>query len=470
VSCRRLLFGTEFNAVWYRPIDAKLKDVVTPQDFGAVGNGTADDTTALVNAIQFALANGRLLYGIGSYRITSPVSFRRVGVNFSRATIRVDHGGVGVFIGGNASAGNNPTQYFNEIRRQSGTSTFDTPTVRAMGVKGQHVTVHLTDYFQVYADTDPSTPGGRDQNYSCAYSTFVLKFISTIELAGNPNSTGNRIQWINENFFFLNRSSRLLINGTYDHNNNIFFGGTFEGNAEIRMDVGRSNHMRGVRLEGSPSIYFGPDVTDCTVENSWSSSNHRYPTGGISVVNEGKACSYLSVYNYMYPVRPVTAFSNETLQFDGTKYNVQRVSNISISPTSLSVGSFTQFFQTGLIPVRGDQEDTIFYCRISGGVTGGIRIRVDGFDEDGNALVPAGGDWQADGVGGREFGQVDASVNNSSGRNFFIRRNEARFVRITVNSGGTATSFKAFVLEMRKTSEGAMRDAAPYITQLTNII
>jgi len=49
------------NAV-NRPINLKLQDIITPEDFGAIGDGTTNDTTAMQNAINCAVANGKALY------------------------------------------------------------------------------------------------------------------------------------------------------------------------------------------------------------------------------------------------------------------------------------------------------------------------------------------------------------------------------------------------------------------------
>lgn len=57
------------NAV-SRTLQSKLRDTVSPEDFGAVGDGVADDTTAVVNAIN----SGRIVDGNGkTYALGTPV-------------------------------------------------------------------------------------------------------------------------------------------------------------------------------------------------------------------------------------------------------------------------------------------------------------------------------------------------------------------------------------------------------------
>jgi len=43
-------------------VQAKLRESVSVKDFGAVGNGIANDTTALQAAITYAVSNGKALY------------------------------------------------------------------------------------------------------------------------------------------------------------------------------------------------------------------------------------------------------------------------------------------------------------------------------------------------------------------------------------------------------------------------
>ncbi|WP_375048921.1 hypothetical protein [Bradyrhizobium sp. 8-10B] len=67
-----------------RTWNGKVSDVVTPEDFGAVGDGVADDTTALTNA----LATGRPVYMTNVYKTTSQVSVTNKAVTiFGGGTI-----------------------------------------------------------------------------------------------------------------------------------------------------------------------------------------------------------------------------------------------------------------------------------------------------------------------------------------------------------------------------------------------
>ena len=54
-----------------RTVQAKLREFVSVEDFGAVGDGVADDTTALTNAIA---AEVPLYFGDKTYKITAPIA------------------------------------------------------------------------------------------------------------------------------------------------------------------------------------------------------------------------------------------------------------------------------------------------------------------------------------------------------------------------------------------------------------
>lgn len=56
-----------------RTVQSKLRDVVSVKDFGAVGDGVADDTTAIHEAINSIPNGGSVLLPKGSYKITSTI-------------------------------------------------------------------------------------------------------------------------------------------------------------------------------------------------------------------------------------------------------------------------------------------------------------------------------------------------------------------------------------------------------------
>lgn len=278
-----------------RTAEQKFQElVVTPQDYGAVGNGSADDAAAITKAVAAAISTGRRLVGRGTYRVDSTVNFRYANVDFESATINVNHSsGPGIIMGGNASNANNPRQMFGTVNRTAGSDSQSTPTVRAIGLKGQHVGVQRTTYFQLYAD---DSAGVYSTDYSSAYSTLWLKYVNTIELLSAAGTTG----WINENQFFLNRCFTILISdGLYTHNHNKFHNGTMEGTGVITVARGSSNFFTGFRFERNPNnpaetltITFGTITWNNHIEATWQSSagydNDPYGSDLVVVNDSGK--------------------------------------------------------------------------------------------------------------------------------------------------------------------------------------
>lgn len=68
-------FTQSLSGAVARTVQSKLRDVISIKDFGAVGNGIADDTTAL-NAALAAMTSGVSLYfPSGNYKVTSQIVF-----------------------------------------------------------------------------------------------------------------------------------------------------------------------------------------------------------------------------------------------------------------------------------------------------------------------------------------------------------------------------------------------------------
>ena len=81
-----------------RTVDDKLKDTVSVKDFGAVGDGTTDDTAAIQAAINAANGKPVLIPG-GTYRITSTLTWSPTTYVSSFApSLKISGDGIGVTI------------------------------------------------------------------------------------------------------------------------------------------------------------------------------------------------------------------------------------------------------------------------------------------------------------------------------------------------------------------------------------
>ena len=76
IVATKLAFTQSGTGAAARTIDSKLKDVVSVKDFGAVGNGVANDTTAIQAAVTAVCgANKTLFFPVGTYLVSAPIVF-----------------------------------------------------------------------------------------------------------------------------------------------------------------------------------------------------------------------------------------------------------------------------------------------------------------------------------------------------------------------------------------------------------
>jgi hypothetical protein len=95
---------TDASLVTYTPagtgavttnVQAKLRQYVSAKDFGAVGNGVADDTVAIQNAINATSALGQVLFiPAGTYKVTDTISMPR-STQISGEHVNTNAGGFG---------------------------------------------------------------------------------------------------------------------------------------------------------------------------------------------------------------------------------------------------------------------------------------------------------------------------------------------------------------------------------------
>ena len=73
IVATKLSFTQSGTGATARTVDSKLKDVVSVKDFGAVGNGIADDTAAIQAAIT-AVDSGTVFFPKGNYKTTAKLT------------------------------------------------------------------------------------------------------------------------------------------------------------------------------------------------------------------------------------------------------------------------------------------------------------------------------------------------------------------------------------------------------------
>jgi hypothetical protein len=229
--------------------------------FGAVGNGIVDDSDAFIAAAQYAKTNNKRLYLAPKYslRITKNVNLRAIKEVDIQGEIKVDFNGIGLTLGSDNNL--NVNQLISTVLLPQGGVG-----IRVIGAVNSNIKIGYCLNVQLYADSDLV-----DGSY-IAYNSFYLGRVDLLEFLTNPSpASGNVIQWINENKFFGGRLKEVKIDGTYQHNNNIFYSPVIEhAGTAINIQNGHSNHFIDCRCEyAGITVSFGVKTRNNTVEVSF---------------------------------------------------------------------------------------------------------------------------------------------------------------------------------------------------------
>jgi len=425
----------------------------TPEMFGALEDGATDDEAAMNAVAGYCIATGAELVLAGdNYRTTATVNFRHVRLRAPHAIIIADHDDIGVILGGNSSNPNNPTQIMGRIVRGASHTATAAKECRIIGAKGQHITLLHCDRCEIYADTDDPQGG------SSAYSSFWFKNVFRVYLDTNPTTSGTLVQWINENKFYLNRTLELYIDGTYNHNHNIFEGGNFEGGGGIiRMTKGRMNIVRNVRAEGGmQEISFGANTEGNMVVGSWWGSGLRLigPELRANVTDNGNLNVVTTEQAIAMPLRLLCGFTHESLIESAPtsgKFNIAQVSGVTLGALDFTVGSFVSFYDSKRMPVAPLSD--VFEALLEGVTSGGVRIVIFGYDSAGNALSSTGSDIHIDGSGAAGFSANVPTNNTSSKLRFWITNPNCAYAIISCRAGGSGLIAEEFALSVHSNDQ-----------------
>lgn len=268
----------------------RIYDELRPEYFGAVGNGVADDTAAMLKAVALARALDKKIIGINKYLINQDVNFRALAVDFSQSRIMLLNGAK-LYIGGNARHSFNHNQAYGSVL--TGSVKFDPeeytePSIICIGAKNQNISIKYTDFLRFWQSTNPDTfPSDASQ----AYSKFDIGFVIKIEIDCDPayqngrdaDGAGSRAQWFNENVIQLNRCYAFEMKGGYRHNCNLIIGGSFETDKSyIKIDYGNKNKFVRTRLEGVGYVYFGEETEANILERAYFGSVSGLPMDKVT--------------------------------------------------------------------------------------------------------------------------------------------------------------------------------------------
>ena len=235
---------------------ALLSIYVTPQMFGAIGDGTTDDTAAIQTMFDEVAGVGKVYFPVGNYMTTAPLVVEQVPDIEMDGVIMSNHAGAGLDLG-------------------TDTSTIIDKTIKIKikkkGTKHEAGSIGLL-------------------LHSSARNTFYLDTVTNFETNVKLLSTGGKGIWFNT--FHLNNLNSakygLYLDGSNDGwiNDNLFIGGSISVDSDstgITINHGGSNVFLKQGIEGAGTcvhIIYGS-------KNSFLKSRCEGATYGL-VVDDGK--------------------------------------------------------------------------------------------------------------------------------------------------------------------------------------
>lgn len=241
--------------------------------FGVVGDGKTDDSDNLLSAIEYCKVNNYAIYIPSDYicNVTKDIDFFGIKHIVSEGRIVALNKKITIYFGYNSNHAIATSYFFNEVENLNLSFT---------GGSNANVRINTANLVTLHAD------GDRPEKSFIAYSTINLGRIDELVLS----SSGTDIGWINENRFYGGRIKKLVIDGNYPHNNNVFYGTMFE-DFSAKIISGNNNYFKDCRFEGEISLYFGKDTYNNFFERTWFELEPQYLMGtythGLNITNNG---------------------------------------------------------------------------------------------------------------------------------------------------------------------------------------
>ena len=303
---------------------------VTPEMFGAKGDGVTDDSGAFSDMINAAKLSSKPIYiPNNTYLLSSAVNFRNI------SDIRCDGVLDGNIIIGASSTIGEPINI--NIQKCTG-------IVTVTGMKNGDVTIQKANKFLVDAD------GSDSSTANCAYNKFNLGTVDTIQLYAHGQGA-----WITENVFNCSRTTTLDISTDTNAttlNNNRFYSACLEGGSVSMSGKTRLNYVE-CRAEGTFNVTFDSD------ENCRDNTIVReYRTNEIYNV-QGYGNNNIVIYSYMTGMSTIPVYTMK-------KELLGDINGNRIYPTSTGfhLNTFAPIYDTGKLPISDGLLRLTFDCDI----------------------------------------------------------------------------------------------------------
>lgn len=291
--------------------------------FGAKADGVTDDTNVLQYASNYAETNNlEYIMPFKNY-LCSNLTLNNINFIKLNGVIKFtsDEGVLNIFE--NVNSGITPNIYVNKVSNGS---------ILMKGLNSADVTIQNANKLNLYADNT------ENHNF-IGYTKFYLGFVRYL----NISDDGSGKKWINENLFFGGRFLGITFDGTYPHQNNLFFKPMCE-HTNIHFKVGCENRIIDARLEGT-------NVSITFEEGTFA----NIITCNFSDTLQGK---YRPKYLYLQNITDYSKGKNKfIINEDLTEHNVLNL-NVFNNPKSVATekdylkpGGGTILFETDFIAV-----------------------------------------------------------------------------------------------------------------------
>ena len=171
-----------------------VKEYITPEMFGAVGDGIVNDIESFNNAVAFCKENNLPLVGYGSYKLESLLDLSLINFDLSKATILTDYG--------ITVTSSMKTMKFPVLKSISGVGTGVTILdcnaceIRIEDIEGFEIGLHFKGF----------------SNIGCCYNSTYIKTIRNCKTLLKLSCSNDG--WTNENSFY---GGRLFYFSNYAH-------------------------------------------------------------------------------------------------------------------------------------------------------------------------------------------------------------------------------------------------------------
>ena len=224
INAQSVVYDPPFSGSAQTNVEAKLAQYVSVKDFGAVGDGITDDTTA----IQAAIAASKALYWpTGTYNLSSSItlsgnSIAWFGDGYENSVINLT-GSASITFTGNRNT-------FSELNFKANLTSSTTPFV--LGVT--------------------------------AGTAFWDSSINNCKFQGNPNTNAQSLMSLDNAYINTFTSCMIFFGGTVVDINTIGGRNTFQG-CSIRATQDANNDQLIKHVAGESNYFIGCDIETCTL-------------------------------------------------------------------------------------------------------------------------------------------------------------------------------------------------------------